>query len=182
MANTNTAAEIAEAIGAAEAAEAAEGGFEISEIFANELRRRLLEIVSCYDKTYYPDDSFHPFLKGDTLIGGITLKDEDIDVDGPHDDEAVCTDNHRLKNGRWVEDRWCSSVPSESIRDHLISFREFVRRQIDKEVVFDTPNDGLTWSFTIYEDGRARSTYELGSIGAEGLNFHTWEKVDPRWN
>jgi len=179
MANTNTAAEISEAIGAAEAAEC---GFEMSEIFANELRRRLLEIVTAYADHYYDEYSIHPILIRDSLIGGITIKDEDIDVDGPYDDEAVCTCNHILKNGRWEERSWCSSVPPDSIRDLLISFREVVRRQIDKEVVFDTSDDGLTWNFTIHEDGGVRTTYELGSIGAEGLYFHTCKKVDPRWN
>ena len=180
MANTNTTAEIAEAIGVVEAAEA---DFEISGVFAEELRRHLLGIVTAYANYYYNEDSVIPVLVRDTLMGDITLSENGDSVTGPYDSEYVCSNNHYLRNNdnEWEEGRH-SSVPSKEIegllKGLLISFREVVRRKVVGRVMFDTSDNGLSWSMVIFKDDDdwEGTRYDLGPIGAEGLYFHTCKK------
>ena len=173
MADTSPITEAAEAVGAAET-------IRISDSLVALLRQLLLKIVIAYNATYYDEDSTIPILVRDTLISDIIFSKGDIDVSGPHDSEAVCSNNHRLTDGEWEDKPWCCSVPPEDIQGLLKSLQEAVRGQgeILGRVMFDTSDNGLSWRMVIFKDDDdwEGTTYELGSIGAEGLYFHTCKK------
>ena len=158
-------------VGAAEAVEATDG---ISRSFIEELRTLLLDIVRAYNIFYYEKE---PVYKGDGLISGITFFKDEIKVSGLYCSEAGCSIGHKFKDGGWVFESYSSQIPLGNIPDLLKSLQEAVRGQVDGRVVFDTPDDGLEWYITIYKEGTS-TTYDLGSIGADDLYFHTCPKVD----
>ena len=152
----------------------------ISDSLVALFRQLLLKIVIAYNATYY--DKRDRIYTRDGLMGDITFSGDDMEVRGLYDHESRFDTFHIFKDGKWVVESCHTSVPPDDIKDLLKSLQNAVRDQFDGRVEFDTSDNGLTWTVTIFGDNdMVLATYDFGSIGAEGLYFHTCEKVEYTW-
>ena len=159
------------------AAKAIDGAEAIDPVFIKKLLKLLFEILELYDTIYFEQDDRH-ILENDGLFEYLIASQKGLEVCGPYDDKAVRSVYHRLVNGEWIYKAWGESIPDDPIKVRLESFWEVVMNHFgSKRVMFHTPDNGLLWKITIYDDDdNWEGTYILGSFGAENFCFHTCDK------